>query len=289
MGSPSRRRLLAALLNRPASSFALLFSAFCFVTGGVHVQVPPGLPGAPRPVSVALVAAKKVVILHDAHEGSHATCEAFAHLCVRTDCREVHDALFHNNTIDWPAITASDAEVFLTRFFPPHQSLEPWLNTSVLLLVRRDVLAWSLGSFHISFPHEPKALPGQLVNINASLVEVMIKRKIDSWRHKVEALERLVTEGDVDTHVYFYESFLQDGLDYLRRVATAAGLGADFAAGSCVDQFSKDLTRTHGDQPCATRYGTASNCDEITALMTRRNYPTWDGLAGARFGELAVL
>jgi hypothetical protein len=269
MDGPSWR-VLPALLNRLAF--------VCFLAG---IQGPLG--------PLAAAAAKQVVILHDAHEGSHASCEAFAHLCVRTDCREVHDALFHNNTIDWPSITSSDAEVFLTRFYPPHQSLDPWQNTSVLLLVRRDILAWSLGSFHLSFPHEPRGQPGELLNINASLVETMLKRKLESWRRKVDALQRLVAEGGVDTHVYFYESFLQGGLDYLRRVAKMAGLGADFEGGSCVDHFSKDLKRTHGEEPCATRYGTASNCDELVALTQKRDFPTWDGLAGARFVKLAVL
>ena len=121
-------------------------------------------------------ATAKVVILHEAHEGSHATCEAFAHLCVATDCREIHDAR-STRDIDWPFIESSDDELFLLRFYPIISAAHPFLNHTVIFLVREDLFHWGLGTYHTQFRHEPRAEPGSPVHINGTnLLHVWKKR-----------------------------------------------------------------------------------------------------------------
>ena len=128
--------------------------------------------------SLAATTRKKVLILHEAHEGSHATCEALGHLCVHTDCREVHDALYHDKRIDFEAINNSSAQVFLTRFFPRDQPLDEWQNYRVLMLVRQDLFAWSMGMYHFVNPREELGKAGQNVTFKASLLDKDVKKRV---------------------------------------------------------------------------------------------------------------
>ena len=130
--------------------------------------------------------AMKAIILHDAHEGSHGTCQAFAKLCVRTDCRETHDAVYHNWSIDFDGIDASNAEVFLTRFYSKNTNISAWRKYKVLVLVRQDLLAWSLGVYHTSNPAEIVAKPGQPLYINTTLLHKCIIAKASSRRCLVD-------------------------------------------------------------------------------------------------------
>mgnify|MGYP003886485041 CR=1 FL=1 len=105
-----------------------------------------------------------------------ATCEAFAHLCVATDCREIHDAR-STRDIDWPFIESSDDELFLLRFYPIISAAHPFLNHTVIFLVREDLFHWGLGTYHTQFRHEPRAEPGSPVHINGTnLLHVWKKR-----------------------------------------------------------------------------------------------------------------
>ena len=121
----------------------------------------------------------KVTILHDAHEGSHATCEAFAHLCVKTDCREIHDGtITGKRNIDWPYIESSEDELFLLRFPPRRASPKPFLNHSVIILVRENLFDWGLGTFHSQFAREPRASPGEPVFINGTKLLKVWERRV---------------------------------------------------------------------------------------------------------------
>jgi hypothetical protein len=129
----------------------------------------------------SMQAQQKFVILHDAHEGSHATCEALAHLCVRTDCSENHDALYHNKTIDWPTIEASHAQVFLTRFFPMDMPLDHWKNYSVLMLARKDLFSWAMGLYHFSDPKQQLGKSGDAVNFSTSTLIKSVQSRVRSY------------------------------------------------------------------------------------------------------------
>lgn len=132
----------------------------------------------PSNVAAAFTPEKKVIILHDAHEGSHGTCQSFALLCVPTDCSESHDALYHNKSIDFDAIDASDAHVFLTRFFPATMDMAAWQKYNVLMLVRLDLMAWSLGAYKGMNPHDQLGKPGDAVYYNVSHMDKVVKHKV---------------------------------------------------------------------------------------------------------------
>ena len=104
-----------------------------------------------------------------------------AKLCIKVDCSEMHDALYHNKKIDFETIDASKASVFLTRFFPVDQPMAPWHRYSVLVLVRQDLLAWTLGAYHGHNPHEPKGEVGESVYFNETLVRKTAQQKVIRW------------------------------------------------------------------------------------------------------------
>ena len=112
--------------------------------------------------------------------------------------------------------------------------------------------------------------------------------QIDGWKSKMFALNRLVADdglGRENVRVYFYEAFLDGGLDYLRRVAQSVGLEYEERCGGGA---VKDMKRTHEAKLCATAYGTANNCDELVAEFQSHNYTTWQRLTKGRYADLEV-
>ena len=95
------------------------------------------------------------------------------------------------------------------------------------------------------------------------------------YHHKLEGLNTLSALG-VNVHIYTYEKFLADGLDYLGRVAKVVGLDKP----GCEDTFKKDKKRTHSGKRCDTQGGLASNCDELQELFDAQNFPTFKELTG---------
>ena len=93
--------------------------------------------------------------------------------------------------------------------------------------------------------------------------------------------------------VYFYDKFLDEGLDYLRRVAQSVGLVDDDPNDSnCTSAYvrGQGSHRTHSAAPCSTSYGDATNCDELQKYFHQDNdFPTWHSLAADEFGNLSVL
>jgi len=102
-----------------------------------------------------------------------------------------------------------------------------------------------------------------------------------AYQTKASALKVLVNLG-VDLHIYAYEKFLEDGLDYLGRVAKVVGLDKP----GCEDTFKKDKKRTHSGKRCDTQGGMASNCDELQALFDAQNFPTFKDLIGDHYSRM---
>lgn len=135
-------------------------------------------------VSVVIVvhfhpADSKVLILHDVHEGSHGSCEAFAHLCVKTDCSERHDAN-RIHPLMWDEINNSDNELFLTRFKPEtgRQDAKNFVNHTVVYLVRENLFDWAIATYFWVNGQLSKGDPEDIIEFQTSALDKAVQERV---------------------------------------------------------------------------------------------------------------
>eukprot|EP00635_Sarcinochrysidales_sp_CCMP3193_P003157 CAMPEP_0118902886 /NCGR_PEP_ID=MMETSP1166-20130328/7974_1 /TAXON_ID=1104430 /ORGANISM="Chrysoreinhardia sp, Strain CCMP3193" /LENGTH=280 /DNA_ID=CAMNT_0006842101 /DNA_START=4 /DNA_END=846 /DNA_ORIENTATION=+ len=261
----------------------------------------PSAAARQRPLLVWLVfllrpAGSTLILMHQSHEGSHATCESFMEFCVeKVECRELYEAnpQFGGTGPDFEGI--HDNDVGLIRISGADRGL---LKSGVLaddfvvVLVRTDLLRWGVSEYfkvvtqnhldetmgkmdHPDYaPYvDPQFHAGvelAALDLDVELFHAVLDRLVRMWTAKVVNMEDL-KKNHKRFGIATYEQFLEGGPTYVRRILDHANITAPCTGAA----YTHEVVRAHSDRISDS----VTNFDAIYQAFLYADYPTWGGIA----------
>jgi hypothetical protein len=250
---------------------------------------------------------RKLLLLHNGHQGSHAICASFMNLCLPVDCSEKYD-YFHNAKREgegitaitrWQEIAASPAIVILLRV-----DLEELLRVTdlgelydIVVLQRSDLMFYTLSSYskRLHLGSETGQLDdpqfqkndyvASAISYDLHHVDQQAKKILLEWERSLAIVSGLTTHRpEVNSRVILYEHYLVGEQQYIDTIVKSLG-GLGLENRPCTEEEQSALrdennkgTIVHKAHSQELVQSYAINALEVIRHFTLKNYPSFGNI-----------
>lgn len=266
---------------------------------GIEIEIDDSL-NSPR--------ARKIILVHNGHQGSHAICANFMNLCLPVDCSEKYDYFSYRSTNKeevnakatrrWSEIAASPALVILLRV-----DVEELLRVAdlerlydIVVLQRSDLMFYVLSTYSKRLHLGDET--GQLddpqfqnsdylaspISYDMQNVDQQAKKILLEWEQSLELVSRLAKHRPkVNSRVILYEHYLVGEQQYIEAIVKSLG-GLELENRSCTEEEKSSLiiesegTKVHKAHSQELVQSYAINALEVIRHFTLAGYPSFGNI-----------